>query len=170
MDYRHKPLRWGVPFGRRLGVPFARRLTSSVRSTGQVRHIGVQIKSTRGGSRVLLARLRELEAREDELRARLAQTPRDIPDIHPNVAGIYRRKVESLAEALQRPQERLGEWAEANPGALIDHITLTAGPRRARDRRHAARRPRHDPRMDGPKCEHSRPGWRGGVGFRRGLD
>lgn len=40
------------------------------------------------GSRALVARLRELEAREDELKARLASAPVDIPDIHPNVAGI----------------------------------------------------------------------------------
>ena len=80
------------------------------------------------GSRALLARLRELEAREDELRAHLAQAPVDIPDIHPNVAGIYRRKVERLAEALQHPQER-DEAAEAIR-ALIDRITLTPGPRR----------------------------------------
>ena len=48
-------------------------------------------------------RLRELEARQDELRERLAPTRADIPDIHPNVAGLYRRKVEHLAEALHNP-------------------------------------------------------------------
>ena len=80
------------------------------------------------GSRALLARLRELEAREDEVTERLSRAPVDIPDIHPNVAGIYRRKVERLAAALQHPQER-DEAAEAIR-ALIDHITLTPGPRR----------------------------------------
>ena len=73
-------------------------------------------------------RLRELEAKQDELTERLSRAPVDIPDIHPNVAGLYRRKVERLAEALQRPQER-DEAAEAIR-ALIDHITLTPGPRR----------------------------------------
>jgi hypothetical protein len=81
-----------------------------------------------GGSRALLTRLRELEAREDELRARLAQAPVDIPDIHPNVAGIYRRKVERLAEALRYPEER-DEAAEAIRG-LIERVTLTPGPMR----------------------------------------
>jgi hypothetical protein len=81
-----------------------------------------------GGSRALVARLRELEAREDELNARLARAPVDIPDIHPNVAGIYRRKVERLAEALRQPQER-HEAAEAIR-ALIERITLTPGPKR----------------------------------------
>ena len=59
-----------------------------------------------GGSRAMVARLRELEAREDELTERLGQVPADVPDILPNVAGIYRRKVERLSDALQRPQER----------------------------------------------------------------
>jgi site-specific DNA recombinase len=81
-----------------------------------------------GGSRALLVYLRELEAREDELRARLAQAPVDIPDLHPNVAGVYRRKVERVAEALERPQER-DEAADAIR-ALIDHITLTPGAKR----------------------------------------
>ncbi|WP_162801076.1 hypothetical protein [Azospirillum brasilense] len=38
------------------------------------------------GSRTLVARLRELEAREHELHARLAQFPMDLPDVHPNIA------------------------------------------------------------------------------------
>ena len=78
------------------------------------------------GSGALLARLRELEAREDELRARLAQAPMDIPDIRPNVAGIYRWKVEGVAEALQRPPER-DEAVEAIR-ALIEDITSRPGP------------------------------------------
>jgi site-specific DNA recombinase len=81
-----------------------------------------------GYSRPLMTRLRELEAKQDELAERLSRAPVDIPDIHPNVAGIYRRKVERLAEALQHPQER-DEAAEAIR-ALIDHITLTPGPKR----------------------------------------
>ena len=73
-------------------------------------------------------RLRELEARQDELRERLATAPADIPDIHPNVAGLYRRKVERLAEALRDPQER-NEAAEAVRG-LIERIVLTSGAKR----------------------------------------
>jgi site-specific DNA recombinase len=81
-----------------------------------------------GYSRPLMARLRDLETKQDELAERLARTPVDIPDIHPNVAGIYRRKVEHLAEALRCPQER-DEAAEAIRG-LIERITLTPGPMR----------------------------------------
>src|ERR1019366_8978932 len=83
-----------------------------------------------GGSRALVARLRELETREDELKARLSHAPVDIPDIHPNVAGIYRRKVERLAEAFRHLQER-DEAAEAIR-ALIERIMLTPGPKRGR--------------------------------------
>ncbi|MDP2373997.1 recombinase family protein [Reyranella sp.] len=81
-----------------------------------------------GYSRPLMARLRDLEAKQDELTERLSRAPVDIPDIHPNVAGIYRRKVERLAEALQHPQER-AEAADAIRG-LIERITLTPGPKR----------------------------------------
>jgi site-specific DNA recombinase len=116
-----------------------------------------------GYSRPLMMRLRDLEAKQDELTERLSRVPVDIPDIHPNVAGIYRRKVERLAEALQRPQER-DEAAEGHPCPDRPHHTH-ARPQARRDRRHAARRPRHDPRMDGPKTEHSRPEWLGSVGF-----
>ncbi len=80
------------------------------------------------GSRALAARLGELESKEDELNARLTQVPVDIPDLHPNLAGIYRRKVERLAEALRRPDER-DEAAEAIR-ALIERITLTPGAKR----------------------------------------
>jgi DNA invertase Pin-like site-specific DNA recombinase len=81
-----------------------------------------------GGSRALVARLRELEAREDELTDRLARAPVDLPDIHPNVAELYARKVARLAEALGHPNER-DEAADAIRG-LIDKITLTPGAKR----------------------------------------
>ncbi|WP_085558422.1 recombinase family protein [Azospirillum agricola] len=80
------------------------------------------------GSRTLVTRLRELEAREDELNARLAQVPVDLPDVHPNVAELYARKVARLSEALNRPEER-DEAAGAIRG-LIERITLTPGPKR----------------------------------------
>ena len=73
-------------------------------------------------------RLRELEARQDEIAERLAAVPTDIPDIHPNIAGVYRRKVERLAEALADPRDR-DEAAEAIRG-LIERIVLTPGERR----------------------------------------
>ena len=81
-----------------------------------------------GYTRGLTDRLRELEARQDELTERLSGTPVNLPDIHPNVAGIYRRKVERLAEALKHPQER--DEAAAAIRGLIERITLSPGPKR----------------------------------------
>ena len=52
----------------------------------------------------------------------------DLPDLHPNIAEIYRRKVERLAEALNHPDDR-DEAAEAVRG-LIEKITLTPGVKR----------------------------------------
>jgi len=80
------------------------------------------------GSRALVARLRELEVREDDLNARLAQAPIDLPDIHPNIAEIYARKVARLAEALNHPDERI-DAVDAIRG-LIEKIILTPGTKR----------------------------------------
>ncbi len=118
-----------------------------------------------GYSRPLMARLHDLEAKQDELTERLSRAPVDIPDIHPNVAGIYRRKVERLTEALRHPQER-NEAAEAIRG-LIERITLTPGAKRGEIDATLARRPRHDPRMDRahrPKEQNRHP-WCRSVGF-----
>jgi hypothetical protein len=60
----------------------------------------------RGHTRGMIERMRELGAREDVLKGLLAQEPADIPDIHPNVSGVYRRKVERLTEALNTPEDR----------------------------------------------------------------
>jgi DNA invertase Pin-like site-specific DNA recombinase len=81
-----------------------------------------------GYSRLLMTRLHELEAKQDELTERLSCDPVELPDIHPNIGCLYRRKVERLAEALQHPQER-DEAADAIR-VLIERITLTPGPKR----------------------------------------
>ncbi len=73
-------------------------------------------------------RLRELEARQDEINERLSAAPVDIPDVHPNIAGVYRRKVERLAEALADPRDR-DQAAEAIRG-LIERTVLTPGAKR----------------------------------------
>lgn len=70
----------------------------------------------------------EVEVEVEEIEQRLAQAPRDIPDIHPNVAKLYRRKVEALAEALDRPEDR--DAASKALRGLIDRIVLTPGDRR----------------------------------------
>ena len=81
-----------------------------------------------GYARGMMDRMRELEARQDELAERLAAVPADIPDIHPNITIVYRRKVERLAEALADPRDR-DEAASAIRG-LIERIVLTPGEKR----------------------------------------
>ena len=74
-------------------------------------------------SPALKEKLHELEARKEELTKRLATVPPEILDIHPNVAGVYRRKVVRLAKALSKPEER--DAAAAAIRGLIDGIVLT---------------------------------------------
>jgi len=79
-------------------------------------------------SEALMDRLLDLEAREKVLKIAMADAPVDQPDIHPNIAAIYAQKVERLAEALNRPDDR-DEAANAIRG-LIEHVTLTPGAKR----------------------------------------
>ena len=79
-------------------------------------------------SPALMDRLMDLEAEKDEIRARIDAAPDDTPDIHPNIAEVYRRKIVRLAEALNRPDER-DEAADAIRG-LIDRVTLMPGAKR----------------------------------------
>ena len=44
-----------------------------------------------GYARGMMDRMRELEARQDEIEERLSTVPADVPDIHPKIADIYRR-------------------------------------------------------------------------------
>ncbi|MDE2790208.1 MAG: hypothetical protein OXI81_07270 [Paracoccaceae bacterium] len=98
-----------------------------------------------GHARGMMYRMRELEARQDELNERLAAVPADIPDILPNIAIVYRRKVERLAEALANPRDR-DEAAYVIPGA-IERIVLTPRREARPDGHRTARRPRYHPRM-----------------------
>lgn len=81
-----------------------------------------------GYTRTLLERIRELEAEQDRLRQRLAEAEEPPPDVHPNIAELFRRKVERLAEALAHPEDRR-EAADALR-TVIASITLRPGPER----------------------------------------
>ena len=75
--------------------------TASDRPRGQ--H---EVRPTAAGlivERDLADRLRELEARQDELSERLASVPADIPGVRASDAAICRRKVEHLSESLPEP-------------------------------------------------------------------
>ncbi|WP_292635740.1 recombinase family protein [Novosphingobium sp.] len=76
-------------------------------------------------TRGLVDKLLALEAQEDAIRARMNEAPYIAPDIHPNIAQFYRKKVERLSEALHHPSER-DEAARAIRG-LIERVTLFPG-------------------------------------------
>src|SRR5258708_11467292 len=63
----------------------------------------------------------------NEITERIARAPVDLPDIHPNVADIYRRKAARLADALNHPEDR-HEAADALRG-LIERIVLKPSPK-----------------------------------------
>ncbi|MFT4182747.1 MAG: recombinase family protein [Rhizobium sp.] len=74
------------------------------------------------------ARMAELERDKIEIAARMAQAPADVPDVHPNIASVYRRNVERFTEALKDPDG--GRQAAEALRSLIGEIVLTPGPKR----------------------------------------
>src|SRR5579859_238888 len=88
----------------------------------------VRVVEQGGYHRALSARLTALEARQDELNVRLSEAPADLPDIHPNIGDIYRRRIERLTEALGHPDDAR-EAAEALR-EVIDRIVIVPGEKR----------------------------------------
>ena len=74
------------------------------------------------------APMAELERDKAEIIARMAQAPADVPDVHPNIASVYRRNVERFSEALNDPDG--GREAAEALRSLIGEIVLTPGPKR----------------------------------------
>lgn len=74
------------------------------------------------------ARMDELERQKAEIADRLAQAAAGTPDVHPNVANIYRRNVNRFTEALDDPDG--GREAAQALRSLIGEIVLTPGDRR----------------------------------------
>jgi site-specific DNA recombinase len=81
--------------------------------------------------------LKALEADAQAIEDSLNQAPLDAPDVHPNVAELYRRKVERLTEALNDPEDR-AEAATALRG-LIDKDRADPRLQARRDQRAALR-------------------------------
>ncbi|NIJ59658.1 hypothetical protein FHS82_003516 [Pseudochelatococcus lubricantis] len=76
------------------------------------------------------ARMAELEREKAEIIARMAKAPAAIPDVHPNIAEIYRRNVERFTEALHDPDG--GRQAAEALRPLIGEIVLTTAPKRGK--------------------------------------
>lgn len=74
------------------------------------------------------ARMAELERQKAEVAARLRDAPADLPDVNPNVAELYRRKVARLADALA--DSEASQEAAAAIRSLIGDVVLTPGKRR----------------------------------------
>lgn len=98
------------------------------------------------------ARMAELEKQKVEIEASLAEAPADVPDVHPNVAELYRAKVIRLSETLASggasgdaredirslvgevvvtPGERRGETNAKLRGELIGILDFVSGHRRS---------------------------------------
>lgn len=71
------------------------------------------------------ARMDELERQKAEITARMTKAPADVPDLHPNIAHLYRLRVERFTEALDDPDG--GRQAAEALRSLIGEITLTPG-------------------------------------------
>jgi site-specific DNA recombinase len=74
------------------------------------------------------ARMSELEQQKAAIEARLAKAPADVPDIHPNIAELYRAKVVRLTETLAEPEAN-GE-AREDIRSLVGEVVLRPGERR----------------------------------------
>ena len=74
------------------------------------------------------ARMNELERDKADILNRLAEAPTDIPDVHPNIANVYRGNVARFTEALNDPEG--GRQVAEALRSLIGEIVLTPGPKR----------------------------------------
>lgn len=74
------------------------------------------------------ARMDNLERQKAETVARCAEAPADVPDIHPNIANVYRLRIERFTEALNDPEG--GRQAAEALRSLIGEIILTPGAKR----------------------------------------
>ncbi len=71
----------------------------------------------------LKERLEQLEQRKTELAQAIAEAPPVAPQLHPNLAELYRRKVADLQRAIEDPSLR--EEALTILRSLIDHVVIS---------------------------------------------
>src|SRR5690606_36392349 len=63
-----------------------------------------------------------------EIIARQLQAPADAPDVHPNIASIYRKRVERFTDALHNDDD--GRVAAEELRSLIEEVVLMPGEKR----------------------------------------
>jgi hypothetical protein len=73
-------------------------------------------------------RMVELERQKAEIEARISRAAPELPDVNPNVAELYRRKVAFLGDALA--DSEVSEGAAEAIRSLIGDVVLTPGERR----------------------------------------
>jgi len=71
----------------------------------------------------LNARLKEFEVQQAVLQTKLASSPEQEPLLHPNLASLYRDKIEALADALQASDSRAEAFEIIR--SLVDKVVLT---------------------------------------------
>ncbi|MDX8496757.1 zinc ribbon domain-containing protein, partial [Mesorhizobium sp. VK22B] len=74
------------------------------------------------------ARMEDLERQKAEVTACLAMAPTDVPDLHPNIANLYRKRVEQFTQTLADGED--GRRAAEALRSLIGEIVLTPGDKR----------------------------------------
>jgi hypothetical protein len=79
--------------------------------------------SEEASGRTLKEELARLEARQDDLVAKLKHATTPAPFIHPNIANLYREKVATLHLALEQPSTRAEAFEIIR--SLVDEIVLT---------------------------------------------
>jgi hypothetical protein len=77
-------------------------------------------------------RMGELERQKAEIEARLFQTPADVPDIHPNIAELYRAKVVRLTETLAEPGANSDVREDIR--SLVGEVVVMPGEKRGESR------------------------------------
>lgn len=105
---------------------------------------------------VMKARMEELERQKAEIIARMAEAPADVPDVHPNIANIYRARVAAFGEALIDPDG--GREAAEALRSLIGEIVLMPGKKRGEV--HAELRGELMGILDFAKAPAQSSGWR----------
>ena len=74
------------------------------------------------------ARMDELERQKALIEARLAEAPSDVPDVHPNIAELYRAKLIRLTETFTEPEANGA--AREDIRSLVGEVVLTPGEKR----------------------------------------